>query len=97
VRELIEAIIRTTERGAYDVAVLENAPPEAKLLRLDVSKANSLLKWCPALNFEETVAFTSSGYMVELDEKADIYSDRLAQLEQYIRIAIDRNLSWTKS
>lgn len=39
-----------------------NAPHEAKLLRLDASKAQNELGWQPKLGFEETVSFTADWY-----------------------------------
>ena len=96
VRELIESIMQITGRGNYSAPPVEKAPHEARLLKLDISKANALLRWKPALNFRETVEFTARGYMDELDGKADLHACRLAQLDQYLQLAAERGLAWAE-
>ncbi len=97
VRELIEKLISISGRGSYSVPPSEKAPHEAQLLKLDISKANTLLKWRPVLSFRETVEFTASGYMDELTGNSNLYACRLAQLEQYIRLAANHRIPWAGS
>lgn len=56
---------------------------EAGLLKLDVTKAVNLLQWKPKLNFEQTIQFTVSGYMDEMDTKKDLYACRVNQIANY--------------
>jgi CDP-glucose 4,6-dehydratase len=94
---LIENIIQITGKGGYIVPPSEKAPHEAMLLKLDISKANILLKWRPALTLNETVEFTAKGYLDELKGNADLYSCRSEQLNQYLKIACDRGIPWTNA
>ena len=84
VRELIESIIRITGTGGYEVPPAEKALHEARLLKLDISKANSLLKWRPVLGFEETVTFTVNGYLDEVKSPGTLYEKRVNQIKSYI-------------
>ncbi len=56
---------------------------EAHLLKLDISKAVSILKWQPLLNFEQTVDFTINGYMTEIEGNRNLFEARAAQIEAY--------------
>jgi CDP-glucose 4,6-dehydratase len=94
VKSLIDAIIRITGTGGYEVPPSEKAPHEAQLLKLDISKASALLKWRPVLDFEETVAFTAKGYIDEFQSMNTIYQKRTDQIEDYILKARTRNLNW---
>ena len=62
----------------------ENAvkPHEAKLLKLDISKAMTQLDWRPLLNFDETIRFTTEGYLSEQDN-VDLYHTRASQIKNY--------------
>jgi len=62
---------------------LKEKPHEAHLLKLDISKAVTLLNWKPLLNFEQTVQFTVQGYLDEIDPSKNIYQARLKQIEAY--------------
>ncbi len=74
---------------------LGTSPPllhEANFLKLDITKAGSLLKWLPQLNFEQTVQFTVQGY---LDQDADdLYEKRLNQIGEYTAIAKSNKTAW---
>jgi CDP-glucose 4,6-dehydratase len=97
VKQLIESIIRVTGKGNYIVPLQEKAPHEAQMLKLDISKASTLLNWKPVLNFGETVEFTANGYMEELMGKDNLYECRLAQLDQYLQLAAGRGISWAQA
>lgn len=56
---------------------------EAGLLKLDVTKAVNFLNWKPKLNFEQTIQFTVSGYMDEMDQTKDLYTNRVKQITNY--------------
>ncbi len=57
-------------------------PHEAKLLKLDISKAMTHLEWRPLLHFEETIQFTLEGYTSEKGKK-DIYENRRLQVIEF--------------
>jgi CDP-glucose 4,6-dehydratase len=56
---------------------------EARLLRLDSSKAASLLGWRPRLSFDDTMAFTGDWYAAELAGNADMAAFTNRQLATY--------------
>jgi CDP-glucose 4,6-dehydratase len=56
---------------------------EAGLLRLDITKASTLLHWNPRLNFNETIQFAVKGYLDELANTNDLYSCRVQQIIDY--------------
>ncbi|MEI7513633.1 MAG: hypothetical protein WCJ74_03380, partial [bacterium] len=85
VRNLIESLIRYSGKGGYEVPPSENALHEARLLKLDISKANTLLNWHPVLNFSETIDYTAKGYLAELQTSGDMLNNRLQQIQNYIQ------------
>jgi len=68
-------------------------PHEAGLLALDCTKAETLLHWHGVLTPEETFALTARWYRAFYTEKKVL---TLPQLEQYIHLAEERKLEWTK-
>lgn len=62
VLSLAEHIVDALGTGELVIQGNRNAPHEAKLLRLNASKARSLLDWNPQLDFEQTVSFTANWY-----------------------------------
>jgi len=94
VRDLIESIMQITGKGGYEVPAAEKAPHEARLLKLDISKANALLKWQPVLNFEETVYLSAQGYMDSFHTIDNMYQKRIDQIDHYIFKARGKNISW---
>ena len=96
VKELIEAIMKVCGKGGYKIPPTDKVPHEAQLLKLDISKANYLLKWRPVLDFMETVEFTATGYMDELSGKSNLYSCRKTQLKKFLQFASDRKIPWSK-
>lgn len=62
VLDVAKALIGALKTGHLDVQENPNAPHEAKILRLDASKAERELGWQPRLGFEETVSLTADWY-----------------------------------
>ncbi|MCH5242145.1 MAG: CDP-glucose 4,6-dehydratase [Muribaculaceae bacterium] len=61
-----------------------NAPHEAKLLMLDISKAKFRLGWEPRLNIDQTVALTTDWYKRYRSE--DPYNLTLSQIQKYTQL-----------
>jgi len=61
--EVAEAMVTALGQGGISCPEHGEALHEAKLLRLDCSKARSVLGWSPRLDFAETVALTTDWYM----------------------------------
>ena len=70
---------------------------ESLLLRLNCDKANSLLKWNSAMNFNETVKMTIEWYKNFYNKDIILKDFTIKQIESYTLIAQDKNLSWTRS
>ncbi len=94
VRELVKSIINISGKGKYEAPNSEKTLHEAKLLKLDISKANVLLKWLPVLNLEETVELTVKGYIYSAQTSSKIYKRRVDQIEEYIFKANEKNITW---
>jgi CDP-glucose 4,6-dehydratase len=69
-------------------------PHEAQLLHLDSGKARERLQWLPVWTFEEGVSATAEWYKAWL-ERGKVSS--LEQLNNYIKQAEQRGLSWARS
>lgn len=93
VRMLIEKLISLCSLGSISLNNNPEKPYEAKLLKLDITKAQNILKWKPTLNLEETIEFTVDGYMAELTT-SDLFENRMKQINSYINLAKERNLDW---
>ena len=93
--ELIEKMISFSGFGRYIIKNDSIKPYESKLLKLDISKAEEYLKWNPVLTLDETIEFTVTGYLAELQKK-NVYQHRIEQITKYINLASIRNLDWAK-
>lgn len=82
VQEVAERVVQTYGRGTVEVEQQPNAPHEADLLCLDITKAREELGWQPVLNLEETIRMTVEWYRDY--SVADSYELCLSQIEEYI-------------
>jgi CDP-glucose 4,6-dehydratase len=62
VRQLTERIIAEYGQGSYETIENKSATHEAKFLKLDISKAFSVLGWCPVMSVQETISQTTNWY-----------------------------------
>lgn len=62
VEEMLKLAINSWGSGSFKVQKEENQPHEAGLLKLDISKAISELKWQPKMNAEKAVSMTMYWY-----------------------------------
>ena len=83
VSDVIRHIQKTIPDLKYKSDESTHKPHEAKLLKLDISKALTHLDWRPLLNFEETIHFTIQGYLSENDG-GDVYESRANQIKKYV-------------
>lgn len=93
VKELIDAMLQLDNKGGYEIPQQVEKPHEATFLKLDISKAVNLLNWRPALSFDQTVAFTVSGYKADLSA-ANILEERKTQIEMYTQKAAEKRIAW---
>ena len=89
VRRLADLICAAWGEGAprFQFGKTGDQRHEAKLLRLDIAKATTLLGWRPCLNVEETVSWTVDWYKSHhaTPENARAITER--QIEQYAAFA----------
>jgi CDP-glucose 4,6-dehydratase len=94
VKDLIDKILLLDSKGGYTSPENANKPHEATFLKLDISKAVNQLQWRPVLSFDETVAFTVTGYQDEIQHSSSILKERIQQIKEYTTKAAIKNISW---
>jgi CDP-glucose 4,6-dehydratase len=96
VSELVELVIEHWGEGKY-VNDGDSYPHEAQLLKLDCSKAHSVLKWMPALDIKSVVKDTVDWYreFYSGDTSRDMYDFSVSQMKQYIERARSRGIPWS--
>ena len=85
VESLVESIIREWKSGTWMRPVSDQPFGEAKMLRLDSSKAGQRLVWKPKWDVDTTVRKTVEWHKRYMS-KADIYTLCTEQIEEYIGI-----------
>jgi len=93
VRELTQLLIKSWGQGEYKV-ISDSRLHEAGLLRLDISKASSLLNWNPVYTVDIAIEETSNWYKAYY-QKENMYEYSVYQLEKYITAATQKNLNWS--
>ncbi len=82
-------------KDAYKIT--DNIPfHEASLLKLNCDKALGYLKWQSTLEYDQTIKFTSEWYYDFYKNSTDMYEKTLNQIAEYEKIAIKKELPWTK-
>ena len=81
VGEVAEKVVARWGNGSWIDLSDKNAPHEAKLLSLDISKANSYLKWFPVWGIEKTIEKTVDWYKEY--RKKDSYRICINQIEEF--------------
>ncbi len=92
VLELVELFIRKIGKGTVTLENKQAEFNEAKVLRLDNTKAKEKLNWYPSLNIEESINFTVEGYMQEKTED-NLFQSRLNQIYKYSEIAANKKVT----
>jgi len=69
---------------------------EAGLLKLNCDKALFYFKWLPTLNYEELIEFTGDWYFNYYNGQGNMLDFTLSQIEDYERIAIDKEIQWAR-
>jgi CDP-glucose 4,6-dehydratase len=86
VRSLVNRFIVEWGSGSWqdlssrDVA----APHEAEILKLDCTKANSLLGWVPVYAISEAIKETASWYRAYYNKNTDMYNFTISQIKSYL-------------
>ncbi len=64
----------------------ENAPEEAGILHLDISKAVNKLGWYPVLDFRQTIKLAIEEYKVDGISSDEIFNQRIEHIDEYIEL-----------
>lgn len=81
---LVQQIVSVWGEGSYRIGdTTRNAPSEAKLLQLEISKARARLDWAPRLPLRQAITMTVEGYRAELKTTAEVYAHRFQQLSTF--------------
>lgn len=62
VKKMVEMAIESWESGSYFINKTAGQPHEAGLLKLDISKALTKLKWTPKFNADKAIEYTINWY-----------------------------------
>jgi CDP-glucose 4,6-dehydratase len=68
---------------------------EATLLKLNCDKSLALLKWQAALEYQDTIKFTSEWYYNYYKNNGNMMIETINQIDEYETIAKRRALKWT--
>ncbi|GGF20585.1 CDP-glucose 4,6-dehydratase [Hymenobacter cavernae] len=83
VEELVQTAIELWGTGTYEKPVLANQPHEAGLLKLDISKATSVLGWQPRYNAKAAIAATLAWYKAYAEQPATVKEFTIQQITDY--------------
>jgi len=92
VETVVKGVKKRWDRFEYEIDKKSDYPHEAKLLKLDCSKAHSLLSWKPVWNFYKALDVTVRWYK-EYYKNGNINS--LEDLKEYINHYEKKNIKWT--
>lgn len=84
VEEMLKLAIHSWGKGEYIVEKHEEQPHEAGLLKLDISKAISDLKWQPKMNAKMAVSMTMDWYSEFIKNKDGINPFTESQITDYL-------------
>lgn len=80
VGKVADQVVKRWGSGSWKNSAKDNSPHEARLLRLDISKAESLLNWFPAWGTPEAIAKTVDWY--KMYKRRDPYKICMDQIEK---------------
>lgn len=94
VKTVVEEFKRRWDKFSYEIDVNSEKLHEAGLLKLDCSKAHTLLNWRPVWNFGKAMDMTVVWYK-EYYENGTVLSAK--QLEEYTKTATIKNIIWANN
>ena len=96
VEELVKLIINYWGKGTYSVDKSRH-PHEANLLKLDCSRANSILEWKAVYNLHKAINETVCWYKEYYDSRRGtrIYDTTINQILRYISHATEKGIKWS--
>jgi CDP-glucose 4,6-dehydratase len=83
VKEVVESAIKIWGTGSWNDISDKAHPHEARLLKLDISKAMRTLNWKPKLNAEQAIRWTVEWYKQKENRKAEF---TFGQIDEYFAL-----------
>lgn len=97
VEAVIKKSIDTWESGSYIVDNSDNNLHEANLLKLDISKAKSKLKWKPVYNSDKAIEETINWYKEFYENKSfNAKEFSIKQINDYAKEAKNKKIIWSE-
>jgi len=84
VQEMLQLAIESWGKGEFIVEKVEGQPHEAGLLKLDISKAITELKWQPKMNAQQAVSMTMDWYSEFNSNKNNIIDFTIEQIKTFL-------------
>ncbi|NQS89724.1 CDP-glucose 4,6-dehydratase [Patescibacteria group bacterium] len=87
VEEIVKKMLSYWGNGDYEVETSPEKPHEAKLLKLDCSKAHSILKWHSVYNIDEALKKTTKWYKKYYNgvRGKELYKFTIEQIKEYMK------------
>jgi CDP-glucose 4,6-dehydratase len=79
-----------------DISNIPSKYHESSLLKLDCTKALSVLKWHATMNFKETIFMTANWYQMFYANREQIQDTTNQQIDDYVASAIKKGMLWAK-
>ncbi|PKL19072.1 MAG: CDP-glucose 4,6-dehydratase [Spirochaetae bacterium HGW-Spirochaetae-5] len=95
VEEIIKDMISLWGGGEYEITS-DTQPHEARLLKLDVSKARYHINWHPVYDIKETLRATVQWYRAFYDGIDRMYDYTINQIQAYADAAREAGLPWSR-
>lgn len=86
VEEILKLAILSWGKGDYIVEKAEEQSHEAGLLKLDITKAITELKWQPKMNAQKSVSMTMDWYSEFVTDRKNISEFTQAQINQFLNV-----------
>lgn len=83
VESVVKIAVDSYGKGKFKTVSNKNAPHEAKTLRLDITKATSLLRWHPKLNTREAIWKTIDWYKNSVQRNSVIFDLCLKDIYEF--------------
>ena len=83
VQKVVEKALDIWGTGKYESKINTNAPHEAGILKLDCTKAKTILGWSPQLNADTAIAKTIEWYKVNHENPTKSQAFTIQQIKEY--------------
>ena len=93
VEEVVQNVKKHWDKIDYEINQDPNQLHEANLLKLDCTKANTILKWKDVWDSETTFEKTVNWYKNFYENNKELLTQ--SDLENYIKEAVGKNIVWT--